>query len=293
MNRFSDKFIILGYGDNPSTPGRFLADGLRSINQWIKVSHRFIDLASYNLHQCAAIVIADCPSRDPIQIVNSHLAKNIPKIYWTYHGKHLLTKNMKLVKEYQADLILMSSCLKLKKFFTVPVVFFPLAVPIKFYNGGPPLADRSVDLSFVGNCKGSLYAVRKTSLENIQREFSNHQIMITKGLYLNDLAQLYQRSKIIYNDSINETMTLRIFEGIGSKSLVISDTVPEQDLILSPDRHYVRYTNDSDKIRKIRHYLHEKAEAQTIADCGFNWVMQHHNFSVRAKELLEAIAKYC
>ena len=285
------KFLLLGYGDNPSTPGRFLADGLTAIQQEIKICHDTIDLAKVDLARCFGVVIVDCPSRPPVQLRNWQLAKNLPKIFWTYHGKHILNQNIQLVKMYHADLVLMSSCLDLAKKFPVPVAFFPLAVPVNFFTGGPPLKQREIDLSFVGNNKGPLYVNRKESLKMIQRNFPDRKIMFTKGVYLSDLAALYQQSKLVYNDSVNQTMTLRIFEGIGARSLVVSDSLPEQDQILAPDKHYVRYLNEADKLRKIRHYLHETAAAQIIADRGFHWVMKHHTFAIRAAQLLEILSR--
>lgn len=283
------KFLLLGYGDNPATPGRFLADGLRAIHQWIKVFHGTIDLAKIDLTRCTGIIIIDCPSRPPVKVKNLNLAKKLPKIYWTYHGKHILNQNIQLIKMYQTDLVLMSSCLNLSKKIPAPVEFFPLAIPVNFFNDGPPLNSREYDISFVGNTKGMLYAQRKESLKLMRQYFSDRNLIFTQGVFLQDLAALYQKSKIVYNDSVNQTLTLRIFEGIGAKSLVVSDSLPEQEQLLIPDKHYVRYFNEADKLRKIRYYLHEIAEAQMIAENGFHWAMKHHTFAIRASQLLKII----
>ena len=286
----TNPFIILCYGNNPSTPGRFLVDGLRKIKQPVTVIHETVDFGKVNLANCLAILFIDCPSRPPIQVFNLHLTKKIPKLFWTYHGIHLLKSNLNLIKIYRVNHILMSSCLDLKKqFFGLPVDFFPLAAPDNYVQKKIFLCNRSIDISFVGNLKGNLYLERKKSLQTIKSTFPTANTIFTSGLYLKDLVNCYQNSKIVYNDSVNQTMTLRIFEGIATGALVISDSVPEQDLVLTPGQHYVRYHNAAEKLAMIDYYLKNVSQAQNIADHGHLWVKSNHLFSNRARQLMDLV----
>lgn len=285
-------YLIVAYGDNPATPGRFLADGLRAIGQPIKVSHDLVDFNKINRPDCKGLIVIDCPSRPPVRMIHPELAANIPKFYWTYHGDHVLRRNIELVRYYRADCVLMSSCLRLAGKFPAPVSFFPLAVPDRFFKGGPQLSERQIAIGFVGNTKGDMYASRRASLENIRTVAPQVNLLVSRGVYLAELAALYANTRIVYNDSINQTITLRIFEGLGARALVVSDAPPDQDTLLTPDRHFVRYSNETDKLQKIRHYLNALEEAQAIADRGFHWVMKHHTFTVRATQLVQLIDGY-
>lgn len=186
----------------------------------------------------------------------------------------------------------MSSCLHLAKNFSVNISFFPLAVPETIFSPGPALHARSLGISFVGNIKGELYANRKQNLEVIRQSFPGIPAFFGKGIYLKHLASLYQQSKIVYNDSINQTMTLRIFEALGTNALVISDSVPEQDIVLTRNMHYVYYESPRQLIKKIRHFSVQLHHAQRIADQGHRWAMKHHTFSVRAAQLVALFQRF-
>lgn len=288
-----DQRILLCYGKTPFTPGRFLEDALRRIGAPVDLGATEIDFGAIDLERYRAILFVESPSKKSIAVRNINRVK-IPKLFWIHHGAHRWHNNLVLCKRYQPDLLLMAHSLYLakKSRLTLPVYFFPFAMDKKIFNSAKPLKQRAIDITFVGNKNGRLYQKRRKALRLIKDRFKRrYRLSLTAKKYLHQLAKRYSNSKIVFNISADgkEAINMRIFEGMGSGALVVTDLAPDQDRIFTDCKHYVVYKNFADLKKKLRYYLTHLDEAQKIATAGRRYLLSRHTYEHRAKQLLGII----
>jgi hypothetical protein len=105
---------------------------------------------------------------------------------------------------------------------------------------------------------------------------------------------LYNSSKIILNDCIDDDLNWRVFEGLASGALLLTPRVSAETLDLFPEGEcLITYTphDADDAIRKIRYYLDHEDERIAIASRGYKRVRAEHLASNRATQLVEVIER--
>nr|WP_239587976.1 glycosyltransferase [Gracilibacillus alcaliphilus] len=279
------------YGKTDFTPGRYLEDGLRANGLTVDVYEQNIDFDKIDLTSYRAVLFVESPARPPIHVQNIDQV-TIPKIFWVHHGENRLVTNTQLAKKYQPDLILMAHSLHLAKHFSVPVRFFPFAMAKEIFNSNKPLLDRPTDISSVGTLDSVYYQNRKKAIQLLKERFQAiYHLSFHKRIFLDELAASYRDSKIVLNQTADhiKSLNMRLFEGIGCGSLVLTDYVPKMEEIFTDGKHLVLFHDHDDLIEKADYYLNHLEEAQTIASAGYRHALVHHTYENRAQELLNII----
>lgn len=287
------KKLLICYGRTSFTPGRYLEDAFRNIGVKVDVYTSLIDFSKIAIDKYNAVLFIESPALPPVKVKNIHLAK-LPKLFWIHHGENRLTTNKGLIHRYQPDLILMSHSLHLAKHFPVPVKFFPFAMAKHIFNYDTPLKNRPVDITSVGTLDVNMYQKRIQAIKKIKEKFhADYQLSFNKRVFLHDLAKAYGQSKLIINHTADtiKSLNMRIFEGIGCGSLVLTDKVPKLDSIFEDGKHLVLFDSNQDLLDKIDYYLTHLDEAQVIASAGYQHLLHHHTYEHRAKTLLDWIEK--
>lgn len=279
------------YGKTNFTPGRYLEDGLRAIGLTVDVYEQVIDFNKIDLTSYIAVLFVESPARPPIHVQNITQV-TIPKILWIHHGENRLVTNMRLMTQYQPDLILMAHSLHLAKHFSIPVHFFPFAMANEIFNSNKPLLNRSTDISSVATLDSLYYQQRQKAIRLLKEQFkTNYQMSFHKRVFLDQLATTYSNSKIVLNHTADhiKSLNMRLFEGVGCGSLVLSDYVPKMEEIFTDGKHLVLFENHQDLLEKADYYLNHLEEAQIIASAGYRHLLSHHTYENRAHELLNII----
>lgn len=282
------------YGKTDFTPGRYLEDGLRAIGLTVDVYKQVIDFNKIDLTSYMAVLFVESPAKPPIRVQNITQVM-IPKILWIHHGENRLVTNMRLMTQYQPDLILMAHSLHLAKHFSTPVRFFPFAMAKEIFNSNKPLLNRSTDISSVATLDSLYYQQRQKAIRLLKEQFkTTYQMSFHKRVFLDQLASTYSNSKIVLNHTADhiKSLNMRLFEGIGCGSLVLSDYVPKMEEIFTDGKHLVLFENHQDLLEKIDYYLNHLEEAQVIASTGYHHLLAHHTYENRAHELLNIIEKF-
>jgi len=92
-------------------------------------------------------------------------------------------------------------------------------------------------------------------------------------------AELYNSSKIVFQKSRFNEVTRRIFEGMATKKLVITDSLPTSkrlDLFFEEDKEIVLYSNKREAVKKINYYLKNEDKRSEIALNGYNKVKKYY-----------------
>lgn len=150
--------------------------------------------------------------------------------------------------------------------------------PTLFHD--PGLA-RDIDVSFVGSMNDR--HDRKAAIETLRGHgIPVHQTGGQREARLSpeDYANIMQRSRIALNFGRGapgfEQAKGRIFEATLCGALLLDEENPETNAWFAPMAEYVPFTDHTDLIQKVRHYLEHEDERQAIAAMGHQKAMQSY-----------------
>jgi hypothetical protein len=92
-------------------------------------------------------------------------------------------------------------------------------------------------------------------------------------------AILFQSGKIIFQKSRFNELTRRIFEGMATNKMVITDRLPESkrlDVFFEENKEIVLYDNKREALKKIKYYLKNDKEREEIAKNGYEKVKKYY-----------------
>lgn len=108
-----------------------------------------------------------------------------------------------------------------------------------------------------------------------------------------ELAEIYNSSKI--NLNITEqgisSLNYRVFEVLASGGFLLTDEREDLQRYFIPSKHLEVYKNSADLIDKINFYMNNLNIAQRVAQLGRFQSVEKHNYSARAREILEKVIK--
>jgi len=120
------------------------------------------------------------------------------------------------------------------------------------------------DVAFVGNIfPGERAELLQLIQKNIPRSF------LGRADYRR-LGEIYSSAKIVFNSSLRDDMNMRVFEGLCSGSLLITNDLAEngQNDLFTPGEHLVTYRSPGELLEKMAYYLEHETERQQIARAG-------------------------
>ncbi|MBT6046587.1 MAG: glycosyltransferase [Candidatus Scalindua sp.] len=103
-----------------------------------------------------------------------------------------------------------------------------------------------------------------------------------------DMAEIYGKSKIVFNASIGGDINMRVFEAMASGALLVTDRIDNvMNNLFKEDIHYVGYSNIEEAIEKIDYYLTNDADRKRIATEGQCVVIERHTYKHRWNTILQ------
>lgn len=136
--------------------------------------------------------------------------------------------------------------------------------------------EQDIDVSFIGS---SRYQERKIYLSYISEKIPDFYLgggQRETAFSPEKYASLIRRSKIGVNFSRNpmgigyQQTKGRVFEIIGSKSLLIEEVNCSVRDFLEPGKDYIEFFNAEDLVDKIKYYRYNTEERIKIAESGYN-----------------------
>ncbi len=105
----------------------------------------------------------------------------------------------------------------------------------------------------------------------------------------NRIVDEYAKARIVINETLVEGLNFRVFEALASGSLLLTEATP-RDLprLFRPGVHLATYT-PRNLLERVRHYLNQSGERETIAAAGRRLVLERHTRVHRAAQLLDVI----
>ncbi|TWT43066.1 SPBc2 prophage-derived glycosyltransferase SunS [Thalassoglobus neptunius] len=143
------------------------------------------------------------------------------------------------------------------------------------------------DFAFVGHI---FPGPRQDLLERLLHEFPRTYV---GQKYFEEMADVYSASKIVFNRSISNDVNMRVFEGLCSGAMLLTNSLREngQDELFQEGVHFVTYAGEDELIDKAHYYLQHAEIRQRIATAGREAVLQDHTYRHRMESLLRTVSK--
>lgn len=144
-------------------------------------------------------------------------------------------------------------------------------------------ASKTYDVSFVGHINSQN---RIDALDRLFREFPNFYYGQKR---FEQAAEIFGRSKIVFNISMRDDINMRTFEGMATGSLMLTSWIPTIEELFEDGKHLVLYRSEEEMVDKARYYITHDAEREKIAAAGYEHVMANHTFKNRVKAILDTV----
>ena len=175
------------------------------------------------------------------------------------------------------------------------------ALPLYLPEGANPdihkpfNVDKSIDVSFVGQCYGN----RAEVIHELKRRGINVEAYGTGWpngpLSAEDMVKMYSRSKInlgfggVAGHWDTFCLKGRDFEIPMSGGFYLTEDHPELSHIFCPGEEIVTYSGMDDLIRKIHFYLSHPAQMETIRKSGYERALREHTWQGRFEKIFRLI----
>jgi len=142
------------------------------------------------------------------------------------------------------------------------------------------------DFSFVGSITAA-HRRRDVLLQQLSRRFSLH----VERCFLEEMALVLSRSRIVFNCSVRDDLNMRVFEALSTGSLLLTDQAAGSGLeeLFEDGRHLAIYRSPEELEERAAHYLGHEQECARIAREGMQEVRARHTYAHRAAAILERV----
>ena len=147
--------------------------------------------------------------------------------------------------------------------------------------------EKEWEVGFIGTVHDSENR-RKTLLNKIGSLFN----LNCERKFMDEMAEHYSKSKIIFNNAINYDLNMRVFEAMCSGSLLITDHAKGsglEDMFL--DKKHLVFYEDENIEDQISYYLKNEKERCDISEKGRREVLNNHTYLHRINDMIDTLDK--
>lgn len=147
---------------------------------------------------------------------------------------------------------------------------------------------RDTDVGFVGKF-GVPGSERHRVLQMVLSSFRTNDT--SRSHLPREMGEIYSRSKIVFNKSINRDLNMRFFEALASGALLVTDRIGNGLTDVAEEGvHYVGYDTPEEAIEKIEYYLTHEDERAEIAARGQALAFERHTYTARLATIFDVVA---
>jgi hypothetical protein len=163
------------------------------------------------------------------------------------------------------------------------VEWLPLACDPEIHGGRGGRED--FDVGFVGNPE---FGGRRRRLELLAREFTMNDWR--RSYPKDEITDVYSRSRIVFNSSVNGDLNMRVFEAMASGKMLVTDRIRNgQGDLFAEGVHLVGYGDDEELLRAVQTYLGDGRGREAVARAGEAEVLSKHTYDHRVESILSTI----
>lgn len=142
---------------------------------------------------------------------------------------------------------------------------------------------KEYDIGFIGHINNEK---RMTALDRVFKEFPN---FFFGNKRFEKCAEIFNRSKIVFNTAHSDDINMRVFEAIGSGAFLLTEKVPYLDEIFKDGIHCATYSSIDEAIDKAKYYLKNDNKREEIAKAGYEEAIKKHTYDNRVETVLKYI----
>jgi len=172
------------------------------------------------------------------------------------------------------------SCMK---FFPKNTTYLPCGVDDKIFN--EKNLKRDIDIGFVGK---EMFSSRKKFIKFLKDAYGDRFVK-KEGIFFEELAEFYNRCKIVPNQCPADDINMRLFEATACGALMITPYVPYLEELFDLGKEIVIYEDLYDLLDKINYYLKHEGERKKIAKAGQKRTLRDHTYDKRVDKIIEVL----
>jgi GT2 family glycosyltransferase/2-polyprenyl-3-methyl-5-hydroxy-6-metoxy-1,4-benzoquinol methylase/tetratricopeptide (TPR) repeat protein len=167
----------------------------------------------------------------------------------------------------------------------IDAIWLPLACDPELH--GRQEVSNEFDLCFVGN----IFAGERERLIHLLQDRFPRSFVGQR--YFKEMAKTYSSSHMVFNRSLIDDVNMRVFEGLCSGSLLITNDLSENGLdeLFQDGVHLATYRSDEELFSKVTRYLKHHGVREAIAATGREQVLAAHTYRHRMEQILEHVEK--
>lgn len=167
----------------------------------------------------------------------------------------------------------------------ISATWVPLACDPGLHALAPHDAGRDIDVLFVGHVR-PFHQRRRRLLDRLAARFrlEEHQ-----GVFGQDMARLLARARIVFNCSLAGDLNMRVFEGLASGALLVTDRIDNGLETFFADGEHLALYDDADLEQVIERYLGDERARLLAAARGQRLTVQHHTYAARMRQLANTV----
>lgn len=272
--------IGLAYRGIPGSPGWAIGDSLyraftrlgidvRRVMKYYKHRHAEID----DLKGCEFVLRLEMVDEDVWYELG-----DVPQIYWEFDTEIHQPYTEKLLDYLRPWKLVMGNKVMAKKY---KAHYLPLGVDLDLYY--PDFSVQKDGVALVGSdFKQRVEHARACGYDVLPGRYREQYMLALQQL---EVAVHY------YSSGGDNLMVCRVLEAVacGAPLLAQKQKAIEEHFICGT--HYLDFSNEDECRKGINYLLHNKAEAQTMAERAYMEVVRNHTWMSRAKAILEIARK--
>lgn len=203
--------------------------------------------------------------------------KGVPTGYWEIDNHVILGNDRHFYNE--ADIVFLAQRYFEGFYSDYKTAWVPLAADPtihKRYDQEPI----KYDIGLVGN---DTYPERRQLLEKLKQRFNVFVGQTEPGEpYARQLSQF----SMVFNKSMNKDINMRVFEALSCGRFLLTDMVPDQNVLITDKIDYISYDDEIDLLDKVWYYLNHEQEREQIARAGQKQCLLNHTYDKRLCEMI-------
>jgi glycosyltransferase involved in cell wall biosynthesis len=167
------------------------------------------------------------------------------------------------------------------------VFWLPLAAASELYSRHNH--KRIYDIAYIGGMGKLHNKTRYELLESIKQNFPS----VFFGMALpNEMAQIYQKARIVFNKSINNDVNMRYFEAMAAGALLVTDHTINNGAedLFEPGKDFVEYYDEHSLLEELKRFLGNEPLRSDISERAKRKVLANHTYRHRVKQLISEIS---
>lgn len=109
---------------------------------------------------------------------------------------------------------------------------------------------------------------------------------------LEDVSWKLSQSRVGVNYAVKHDLNMRVFETLGTRTCLLTDTVPDIGDFFVDREHLVLFNSIDDAMEKMRWLLSDEPARDRIAQAGYAEARAHHTYRNRVEKILEVCLDY-